>query len=233
MHKGKTFLAIIPARGGSKRLPRKNVLELADKPLIAWTIEAALGCPFLDEVMVTTDDDEIAKVARLYQASVPFLRPADLATDSAASFDAIKHAIDFYKHDLAREFDFVVLLQPTSPLRSASNISEAIEILTEKNADAVISVCESEHSMFWMNTLPVDKSLTKFLSDKVKNHRSQDIPKSYRLNGAIYICKSSRLIEEKSFFIEDNIFAYVMDKKKSVDIDDSDDFNYASYLVAY
>lgn len=231
MHKGKTFLVIIPARGGSKRLPRKNVLDLGGKPLIAWTIEAALGCPFLDETMVTTDDDEIAETAKKHGAKVPFLRPAALASDTAASFDTVKHAIEFYHYELGKEFDFVVLLQPTSPLRTSLDITEAIELLACKKADAVISVCEADHSPLWMNTLPADRSLARFLRDEVKNTRSQDLPKNYRLNGAIYICQTRRLLKEKSFFISDNIFAYVMSKETSVDIDDLSDFKLANFLL--
>ncbi len=232
MHQGKTFLAIIPARGGSKRLPRKNVLDLGGKPLIAWSIEAARSCPFVDEVLVTTDDDEIAEVAKLYGANVPFLRPASLASDTATSFDTIRHAIDFYKHELGKEFDFVVLLQPTSPLRASLEVSNAIDLLSQKDADAIISVCEVDHSPLWMNTLPSDLSMDKFLRDEVKNVRSQDLPRNYRLNGAIYICRTSRLLTEMSFFISDNIFAYIMKKDVSVDIDDLSDFKMAQCLIS-
>lgn len=232
MHQGKTFLAIIPARGGSKRLPRKNVLELAGKPLIAWTIEAAIKCTYLDEVMVTTDDDEIAKVAKAFGANVPFHRPAVFASDTSASFDAIKHAIDFYREQLCKTFDYVVLLQPTSPLRAARHITEAIELRAQKNADAVISVCETDHSPLWMNTLPENHSMAKFMRDEVKNKRSQDLPKNYRLNGAIYICQAEKLAKEKTFFIEDNIFAYVMDKNASIDVDDMNDFMMAKCLLS-
>ena len=231
IYKGKTFLAIIPARGGSKRLPRKNVRNLGGKPLIAWTIEAALGCPFLDEGIVTTDDDGIAKIAKCYGAYVPFLRPHELATDTATSFDVIKHTINFYKTELGKKFDYVVLLQPTSPLRCARNINEAIELLDKKNADAIISVCEVDHSPLWMNTLPTDHSLMGFIRDEVKNVRSQDLPKNYRLNGAIYICQADRLLKENTFFIADNAFAYLMAKEESVDIDDISDFNLANYLL--
>lgn len=224
-------LAIIAARGGSKRLPRKNVLDLGGKPLIAWTIEAALECPFINEVMVTTDDDEIAEIAKRYGAAVPFMRPSELAGDTATSFDAIKHAIDFYRAKLDKEFDFVVLLQPTSPLRSSQHISEAFELLVKRNADAVISVCEVDHSPLWMNTLPADHSLGGFLRDEVKAVRSQELPKNYRLNGAIYICRTSCLLEERTFFISNNIFAYIMSKDTSIDIDDSFDFKMAKCLL--
>lgn len=224
-------LAIIPARGGSKRLPRKNVLDLGGKPLIAWTIEAALGCPFIDEVMVTTDDEEIAEIAKRYGANVPFLRPAKLASDTATSFDTIKHSIDFYQYELGEKYDFVVLLQPTSPLRNAQNISKAFDLLCCNKADAIVSVCEAEHSPLWMNTLPVDHSMCGFMQNEFKNIRGQDLPKYYRLNGAIYICLTTRLLEEKSLIFSNNIFAYIMSKESSVDIDHIVDLKLASCLL--
>jgi CMP-N-acetylneuraminic acid synthetase len=224
-------LAIIPARGGSKRLPRKNVLDLGGKPLIAWTIEAALGCPLISEVMVTTDDDEIAEIAKQYGANVPFMRPSELASDTATSFDAIKHAINFYRTELGQAFDFVILLQPTSPLRNSQHISEAIELLSQKKADAIISVCEVDHSPLWMNTLPADCCMDKFLRDEVRNVRSQELPQNYRLNGAVYICRTNRLLAEKTFFISNNIFAYIMSKETSIDIDDQSDFKLAKCLL--
>jgi CMP-N-acetylneuraminic acid synthetase len=208
------------------------VLELAGKPLIAWTIEAAIKCPYLDEVMVTTDDEEIASVASKYGAKVPFVRPAEFASDTATSFDVIKHTIDYYQEHFNKKFDYVVLLQPTSPLRAASHITEAIELLSQKNADAIVSVCETEHSPFWMNTLPESHSMANFIRDEVKNKRSQDLPKNYRLNGAIYICQIDRLAKEKTFFIENDIFAYVMNEDVSVDIDDSMDFAIVKCLLS-
>lgn len=230
MSRHNKFLAIVPARGGSKRLPRKNLLQLGGKPLIAWTIEAALGCPYIDEVMVTTDDSEIAEVSKKYGAKVPFLRPDELAGDNATSFDVVKHAIDFYQTELGKNFDYVIMLQPTSPLRTSLNISEAIEQCAEKQASAIISVCEVDHSPLWMNTLPSDQNMLKFLPEDLKNKRSQDLPQNYRLNGAIYICEVSRLINERTFFISQDIYAYIMSKETSVDIDTLDDFEYAEYL---
>ena len=125
MLNGKTFLAIIPARGESKRLPRKNIMELAGKPLIAWTIEAALNSQFIDEVVVTTDNQEIAIVAQQYGANIPFLRPNKLASDTATTFDVVRHAIGHYREN-GKIFDFIILLQPTSPLRTKDHIDEAI-----------------------------------------------------------------------------------------------------------
>ena len=231
MHQGKRILAIIPARGGSKRLPRKNLLQLGGKPLIAWTIEAALSCPYIDEVMVTTDDYEIAEVSKKHGAKVPFLRPDELAGDNATSFDAVKHTIDFYQAELGKNFDYIIMLQPTSPLRTSLNISEAIEQRAEKQASAIISVCEVDHSPLWMNTLPSDQNMLKFIPENVKNKRSQDLPQNYRLNGAIYICEVSRLMNERTFFISQDISAYIMSKETSIDIDDFFDFKLANYLV--
>jgi len=225
MLNGKTFLAIIPARGGSKRLPRKNILDLGGKPLIAWSIEAGLKSKYLDKVIVTSDDDEILAIAKEF-GSETIKRPDELASDTATSFDAIKHTIENVDR-----YDYIVLLQPTSPLRTAKYIDEAIELLESKKADAVISVCEMDHSPLWSNTLPDDGNMAFFIKDEVKNRRSQDLEPYYRLNGAIYITKTDSLLEEKSFFLEKNIFAYKMDRESSVDIDEEMDFFMASILL--
>lgn len=225
MHKDKTFLAIIPARGGSKRLPRKNVLDLAGKPLIAWTIEAALKSKYICKVIVTSDDEEILEISMQFGAET-IKRPEELASDTATTFDAIKHTIDNLK-----AYDYIVLLQPTSPLRTEYHIDEAIELLFKKQSDAVISVCEMEHSPLWSNTLPEDGSMGQFLREEIKNKRSQDLEKYYRLNGAIYICKTNKLLDEKSFMLKENIFAYKMDRKSSVDIDEEIDFKFVECLI--
>lgn len=224
MYKNKTFLAIIPARGGSKRLPRKNVLDLAGKPLIAWSIEAGLNSKYIDNVVVTSDDEEILRISKKFNAEI-IQRPEKLATDIATTFDAIKHTIENFER-----YEFIVLLQPTSPLRNEKHINEAIELLHVKNADAIISVCRVEHSPLWCNTLPEDKSMSHFIQDEIKNKRSQDVAEYYRLNGAIYICRTEKLLSEKTFFIKDNIFAYEMDRMSSVDIDEEIDFKMAWIL---
>lgn len=226
MHKNKTFLAIIPARGGSKRVPRKNMLALAGRPLIAWTIEAALKSSYIDTVVVTSDDDEILAVSAKWGASI-IKRPDHLADDTATTFDAIKHAID----SMQKQYDFIVLLQPTSPLRNATHIDESIELLLTKQSDAVISVCPMDHSPLWSNTLPDDGNMRGFLPDVILNKRSQDLETYYRLNGAIYICRADKLLNEKTFFIKNNIFAYKMDKEDSVDIDENIDFKIAEAIM--
>ena len=221
------YLAIIPARGGSKRLPDKNILDLNGKPLIAWSIETAKKSKKIDDIVVTSDSDKILDIAKKYNVKT-IKRPDFLASDTATTFDVIKHAIE----NLKEKFEYIVLLQPTSPLRNEKHIDEAIELLEKKNADAVISVCEVDHSPLWSNTLPESLDMSNFIRDEVKNKRSQDLEKYYRLNGAIYICKTDRLLEEKTFFIKDNIFAYVMDRKSSVDIDDEIDFELAKVLMS-
>ena len=231
MHDGKTFLAVIPARSGSKRIPRKNILSLGEKPLIAWTIEAAKNCKYLDEIMVTTDDAEIRKIALSYGASSPFLRPQFLASDTASSYDTIKHTIDFYKESQNREFDFIVVLQPTSPFRTGQQITESVALLAEKKASAIVSVCKADHSPLWMNSLPENGSMNNFIPNEFKKSRSQDLAVYYRLNGAIYICNTNRLLAEESFFIKSNSFAYVMSRESSLDIDEPLDFKFAEFLV--
>ena len=226
MYKNKTFLAIIPARGGSKRLPRKNVLDLCGKPLIAWSIEAGLNSKYIDKVVVSSDDDEILEISKKFGAET-IKRPDELASDTATTFDAIKHTIDNLE-----KYDYIVLLQPTSPLRNEKHINEAIELLENKNADAVVSVCEMDHSPLWSNTLPQDGKMNNFLRDEVLNKRSQDLEKYYRLNGSIYICKTEKLLKNKGFFLKDNIFAYTMDRESSVDIDEEIDFRIVKALLS-
>ena len=231
MYNDKSFIAIIPARGGSKRLPRKNVLDLNGKPLIAWSIEAGLKSNYIDEVMVTTDDDEIAEVSKKYGAKVPFKRPKKLADDYATRPEVIKHTIEFYQNELGKKFDYLVFLQPTSPLRDANDIDNAIEFMFEKNGDAVVSVCELEHPIHWSGLLPKDKNMNKFLDNVVVQSRSQDLEKYYRLNGAIYICNVEKFLEEGCVFLKNNIFAFEMSQEKSVDIDTKLDFKIAEVLL--
>jgi len=225
MAQNKTFLAIIPARGGSKRLANKNILTLKDKPLITWSIDAGLDSKYIDKVVVSSDSENILDISHKYKAET-IKRPEYLANDTATTIDAIFHTLDNVER-----YDYIILLQATSPLRNSHHIDEAIELLESKNADAIVSVCEMEHSPLWSNTLDKNLSMKGFLKDELLNIRSQDLDTYYRLNGAIYICKVDRLIEEKTFFIKDNIYAYVMDKKNSIDIDEEIDFKMAEFFL--
>lgn len=226
MHNGKTFLAIIPARGGSKRLPNKNILLLAGKPMLLWTVESAMQSKYLDEIILSTDSDDIIKVVENYKIKT-IKRPIELASDTAKTVDVVKHVIE----NIDKKYDFIVLLQPTSPLRTSNHIDEAIEQLIKLNADAIISVTEVDHSPLWCNILPESLSMENFISEDIKHKRSQDLPKFYRLNGAIYICKTKKLIEENTFFLKKNVYAYIMDKKSSIDIDEELDFKLAEVIL--
>ena len=230
----KSVLAIIPARGGSKRLPRKNVLNLAGKPLIAWTIETSSQSKYIDRTIVSTDDDEIVSIAKQYGADVPFLRPDELASDEASSIDVVLHSIQEIIAEGER-YDYVVLLQPTSPLRNVGDVDGALEQLIRNDDNCVISVCESEHSPLWANTLPKSRSMTGFLSKEIINVRSQDLPTFYRLNGAVYIISVPILsgLKKPSFFLDDKVSAYLMPSARSIDIDSNLDFMMAELLLAH
>ncbi|MEA2051169.1 MAG: acylneuraminate cytidylyltransferase family protein [Campylobacterota bacterium] len=219
------ILAIIPARGGSKRLPRKNILNLNGKPILAYTIEASLQSKYITKTIVTSDDAEILDISKKYGSEV-IKRPDHLASDTATSFDAIKHTILSQNEN----YDYTILLQPTSPLRTTKHIDEAIKLLIEKNADAVISTCEVDHPVQWNMKIKEDLDISEFVKN-IDTNRSQDQTKHYRLNGAIYIANTKKLLGNKTFFLTKNIYSYIMDKKDSVDIDDEYDFLIAEAFI--
>lgn len=223
------ILAIIPARGGSKRLPRKNILPLCGKPLIAWTIEAAIKSQIFTEVMVNTDDDEIAKVSSELGSKTPFIRPNELASDTASSNDVIKHTLLWYR-DKGVNFTEVVLLQPTSPLRSSEDIISALDLYNKKNASSVLSVCEVDHPTSWCNILDETLSMKGFIKESTSKLRSQDIDKEYRLNGAIYIWNVELFLAKNSTVIEPS-FAAIMPRNRSIDIDEKIDFDIAKAIL--
>lgn len=221
--------ALIPARGGSKRLPRKNIKLLVDKPLIAWSIEVAKACKYVDRVIVSTDDEEIKRISEQYGAEVPFLRPEYLSNDHASSFDVIKHAIDFLT--LSRSNELIVLLQPTSPLRLASEIDAALEFFVQKNAKGVVSISETEHSPMWSNTLPEDGCMSDFIRPEVQGKRSQDLPTFFRLNGSIYIYETLSLLEQSKIFFNENVYGFQTSLETAVDIDTGLDFSIAETIM--
>lgn len=229
MYNGKKILGVITARGGSKGLPGKNIRPLHGKPLLAWSIEAGKYSGILDELLVTTDDHEIGAIAREYGASVPFIRPPELATDTTQTMDVLLHVLEWYEQT-GLFFDLLVLLQPTSPLRTAEDIVRGVKLLFEKYAQAVVSVCEAEHHPYWMNHLPEDGCMGNFLRKEAQNMPRQLLNTYYRLNGALYIAEITWLKEQKSFFGE-KTFAYVMERERSVDIDEMMDFQLAEILL--
>ena len=231
MLNNKTFLAIIPARGESKRLPNKNILDLSGKPLISWSINASLNSKYIDRTVVSTDSDQIREVALSYGAEVPFKRPNHLSDDFAIKDDVIMHTIDFFRNEKQEKFDYIIYLQPTSPLRNEGHIDDAIEYMFEKKADAVVSVCEVEHPVQWTAVLPDSRDMSIFINSLDLQTRSQDFPVRYRLNGAIFIYNSNKLIESKSVFLKENIFAYVMPQNVSIDIDTETDLMFAKSIL--
>lgn len=223
------MLAIIPARGGSKGVPNKNIKEISGKPLIAYTIEAAQKSEIFDKIVVSTDSEQIAEVARQYGAEIPFIRPAEISGDMVSSDDVILHAISFLKGQAMR-FDEVCKLQPTSPLRKAEHLREAYALFRERKADFLVSVCECEHSPLWAGMIGEDLRIDNFIDEKVKRACRQDLPNYYRLNGAIYMAKTNSFVQKKDFLGKNGI-AYIMEQEASVDIDSELDFLIAKQLL--
>lgn len=222
------IIAIIPARSGSKGLPDKNIKKLCGKPLMEYSIEAALSSGICDIVHVSTDSDEYADIAKQCGADVPFLRSVETSSDTASSWDVVLEVVNSYKK-LGSEIHTVILLQPTSPLRDADDIRGAYEYYLAKKAKAVVSVCETDYSPLWCNTLPNDFSMKGFNNNRLSVPR-QFLPKYYRYNGAIYIVDVSFLRENQALARE-GCYAYVMDTKKSIDIDTIDDFEFAEWSM--
>ncbi len=219
-------LAVIPARGGSKGLPGKNIKRLGDKPLIAWTIEAALNAKFIDKTIVSTDCQEIAQVSRAYGAEVPFIRPDELSSDTATSSDVILHAIGSMKS----EFNVILLLQPTSPFRTAKDIDSASELYNSSSTSSVVSVCLADKSPYWYFFKNNVGMMSPVLSMEGQFSRRQELPDTYLLNGAIYIVDIKKFLSQKKFIFDDSI-SYVMSKESSIDIDEPLDFKLAQLIL--
>lgn len=222
-------LAIIPARGGSKGLPKKNIKPLNGKPLINYSIESALKSTEIQSVMVSTDSVEIIDIAQKAGAIVPFIRPESLSSDTATSKDVLIHAIDFLQKK-GQEFDYVVLLQPTSPFRRKGDIDNAIKLAVKKDADMVVSVKETESNPYYVLFEENENGL--LINSKKGNFtRRQDCPKVYELNGSIYVIKVAALLTCNALKFEKTI-KYEMPKHYSVDIDTQEDFDYASFILS-
>lgn len=227
MKKDARILGIIPARGGSKGLPRKNIRILAGKPLIAWTIEAALASTVIDRVIVSSEDQEILQTARQWGADVPFVRPAELALDTTPGVAPVVHALE----TLPEEYDFVVLLQPTSPLRESGDIDAAVRLCREAGAPACVGVVEPDKSPYWMFTRAEDGRLSPLIPHETLPPRRQDLPVTYSVNGAVYVASVPWFLQKKTFFSPETI-GYVMPRKRSLDIDDALDFAVADMILS-
>ena len=221
-------IAIIPARSGSKGVKDKNIRDFCGKPLMAYSIEAALQSGKFEEVMVSTDSEKYAAIAKQYGASVPFLRSDATASDTASSWDMVDEVLKNYKL-LGREFDTFCLLQPTSPLRTAEDIVRAYSLYEEKADFAVVSVCEAEHSPLWCGHLSETQEFIDFVDEKNLKQR-QAGQKFYRLSGAIYIVNIEKFKTERNLYRKGS-FAYIMSQKKSVDIDTEIDFKIAELMI--
>lgn len=218
-----TILALILARGGSKRLPRKNVLPLAGKPLIAYSIDAAKESGVVDRIVVSTDDAEIADVSKKYGAEVPFLRPAELSGDTARSEDAIRHAIEWLKNEEGYSPEYILLLQPTIPFRTGGDIRDAFALLRDKQADAVVSMEEFTPHPF---------GITELGDGRVDVEINKPQPTELHLNGAIYCVKTSVFMEERTLYPAGRTYAYVMPEERSLDIDYLRDLKLAEAIIA-
>lgn len=226
------MIALIPARGGSKGLPGKNIKNLCGKPLIAHTIGAALNASGIDRVVVTTDSEEIAEIAKQYGAEVPFLRPKELAGDTSSAVDVYLHAVDFLQKESGQEIQKFMVLLPTAPLRGSENIEQALKEFYEKKAETLISMKEAETPVSWyygMNEEGRVKNLGFDGQNAVKNRQVNNV--YYIPNGAIYIL-DTRLLREKRTYYSDNTVAYLMSQEESVDIDYELDFKIAELLLS-
>lgn len=227
MFNGRNILALIPARGGSKGIKDKNIISLAGEPLISYTINSALNSKYIDKVVVSTDSNRIADVARQYGACVPFMRPPELATDNSKTVDAVIHALTQLR-SMGYTFDILVLLQATQPLRDVSDIDGAIETYVQLGSRPLASVSSVNDHPLLMRTLGTDGILVPLLNQN-STCRRQDMPAFYRINGCIYINKVMEINEDTSF--NDNIIPYIMNTDHSVDIDEMVDLAIAEYYL--
>jgi N-acylneuraminate cytidylyltransferase len=213
----RTVLGLIPARGGSKALPRKNILPVLGRPLLAWSIEAARRSRCLDRVVVSSEDSAVIDAARACGCEIPFRRPDELASDTAPAIDVVLHALDCLPG-----FDVVVLLQPTSPLRTAADIDAACATLLAQHAPACVSVSLVQESPYWMYSLDDNETLRPVMPGAAESVRRQDLPAVYVLNGAIYVADTAWLRRTRRFVTEDTV-GYVMPAERSLDIDTAAD----------
>jgi CMP-N,N'-diacetyllegionaminic acid synthase len=222
----KLILAIIPARGGSKGIHQKNIRNLAGKPLIAWTIESAIESKYIDRTIISSDDDEIIKVAKKWGGDVPFVRPKQLAEDDTPGINVIIHAIEKVPN-----YDYIMMLQPTSPLRIVEDIDGCIEYCFENHSKTCVSVTEAESNPYWMYKLDKDNIMIPLLKPKKEFYQRQNLPKVYQLNGAVYIAEKNWLVKNKNFITNETL-GYIMPQKRSFDIDGEMDFKIIEMVIS-
>ncbi|MBI2236393.1 MAG: acylneuraminate cytidylyltransferase family protein [Magnetospirillum sp.] len=223
----KRVLAVITARGGSKGLPRKNILDVGGKPMVAWNVEAGKGSRYVDRLILSSDDDEIIAAAKSAGCDVPFKRPATLATDEIGIQDTLIHALD----TLGEPYDYLVLLQATSPLRIAADIDGALELCDRTGAPGVASVTVASKAPYWMFQLAADGGMRRMVEPPGKSNRRQEFPTVYALNGAVYVVRVA-WFREALTFVTEQTQAWIMPPERSVDIDTRMDLLLARALIA-
>jgi len=230
MYKGNKVLCIIPVRGGSKGMPGKNIKELLGKPLIGYTIEQAKNSAYIDRVIVSTEDKQIADIASQFGAEVPFARPPELASDECGTIDVLLHAVDWLEKEDGYFSDILILLHVTTPLRSVEDIDKSVQILVEKKADNVFSVTEAHRNPYF-NMVEVQKDGSIALVKEGNFLTRQAAPDIYDMNSSIYVWWKDLLKAEKSVFLKKSRI-YIMPKERSIDIDDAIDFKIAEILLS-
>lgn len=222
-------IAIIPARSGSKGLRDKNIKELNGKPLISYSIEAAIESEMFDKVFVSTDSQKYADIAVKYGADASFLRSEKNSSDTAGSWDVVREVIEKLKIQ-GEEYDEIMLLQATSPLRTSQDIINSVNLLHEKKGNAVVSLTECNHSPIWCNILPKDRRMDDFDREEYKDLPRQFLPTYYRYNGAIYLVTNKELYNV-DHMLEHDCYAYIMPQNRSIDIDSALDFLFAETIM--
>lgn len=221
-------LAVVPARAGSKRLPQKNIKLLNGKPLIAYTFDEIQKSKYITATVATSDCSEVQKISKQYANTYSLFRPSELASDTASSIDVLLHAVKYAEQ--FDSFDIICLLQPTSPLRTALDIDNAIKLYIDKKAQGIVSMTQCEHSPLWSTPLENENDFKSFIS-QLQNTRSQDLPSYYQLNGAIYLVDKNVFLKQKKLFLEEDYYPYIMPAVNSVDIDTQMDFEYVSLIL--
>lgn len=221
--------AFIPARGGSKGVPRKNIAPLLGKPLIAWTIEQALSVPELDRVIVSTEDEEIAQIARDYGAEIPFMRPAELATDDANGMDVLIHGAQWLKEQENYDADYLLELPVTTPLRAQEDIHATLQVAHDFDADIVVGVTPVAEHPYWVRRIDANNQLQPFIPSAPSIARRQDLPPAYMMNGAVYLIRVQILLEHNAK--SDKIYPVIMPRERSIDINTSLDLKWAEFLL--
>jgi len=223
----KTSLCIIPARGGSKGIPNKNIVDVLGKPLISYSIVSAIESNLFDRVIVTTDSEDIANISLFYGAEVPFIRPEELSTDASLVQDAIVHCLKYVEEEYGK-YEYVCLRQATSPLISKEDIIESSTLLIDKKADIIVSVTETPYNINWTGKIGEDLSMKNFMS--FCGTRRQDFSTTYVVNGGIYFGKWDIFYDKKNYY-EQDVYAYKISYEKSIDIDSELDLDLVKYFI--